>query len=113
MGNSRVFWCVAILVIFSFLLHGFIDHDHPRELFGEGLQATLHGDARKWWTFFVLGLLVFSNPFAQLRKQVSLADQRKIIHAILREQDTIRPLDALLQAFRRGLIHPKLCGSYR
>ena len=106
--NDRALWFfVAILLIAALFLHALhLEHHHPLE-FGEGVQALLHGEDRKWLlaallaALFALVLLFSRRPFlVELSGRTVLLDFNPAL--------SLSILVPVRIALRRGIVHPKL-----
>lgn len=104
------------LVFTSFLLTAalifhaaHLEHHHPLE-FGDGIQAILHGEDRKWLFALLLAALVAAALL--LSPQLLIEGTfRGSLHAPYRlEHNFLRNLvDPIRRALRTGIVHPKLC----
>ncbi len=91
------------------LLHTFIPHDHPHEIFGTGIQAAFHGEDKKWWALLVLVSLFFALVrFIRERLNVDLKNLacKPCFYLTL---GFSKIFDPIREALRRGILHPKLC----
>ena len=98
---------LAFAIIASFSLHLVeLHHDHPHNLFGTGVQATFHGEDRKW------SLLVSLNPsvfYSNLSVQISDSILLACVYLLLRRQKLrFQIRDRLREAFRYGILNPKI-----
>lgn len=98
---------IAVMLLASFAVHTIVlDHDHPHNLFGDGVQAFLHGDHKKWWLFVVLLSLAFMwrefLPLQGLRHGVCVG-YNWFTRRCRRE------FDIMGEILREGILHPKLC----
>ncbi|OGZ45761.1 MAG: hypothetical protein A3C84_00605 [Candidatus Ryanbacteria bacterium RIFCSPHIGHO2_02_FULL_48_12] len=102
---------IALLLLASFVIHAIIlDHDHPHDLFGDGVQAFLHGDYKKWWLF---GVLVYVAFLSVRRKSLCVRMLEQKMYARVRyawfTQGSCRIFDVMQEMMRTGILHPKLC----
>jgi len=109
----RILFFTALLLLISFAWHEIdFDHDHPHALFGNGVQALLHGENKKWWAILLLAALAVLR--ASLWRVGIVAPDAGEDH-FLKTQGTAlragfaRALDPLNVLLRRGIMHPKLC----
>lgn len=91
---------VALALLISMALHGIgVPHHHADQSFGEGPVALLHGADRKHLHI----TLPVALPLLPLAMLSFLLASIPIT--------ACRPAHAPLRfAFRRGILHPKLCG---
>ena len=99
---KAVLFFAAALVLSSMAAHAFVPHDHPHFAFGEGVAASMHGEQRKPWFAALLaglvptGLLIAAlRPFGRRGSLAALPEGER---------------HHLLEAFKRGILHAKLCG---
>lgn len=94
---------VVVFLLFATGFHIVAHHDHPHFAFGEGVQATLHGEDRKLWLLPVLALVsVFGAMLAALALVWPPYASR--LGSVLAVHDPVH------RALRRGIINPKICG---
>lgn len=107
------------IIVISFLLLAAIawhtlafDHDHPRELFGDGIQAVLHGEDRKWIILgiCILFLLAFGTAYAGFMRGGfrHMPNQGQCFGAYETAMDRA-VADPMKCALYNGIMHPKLC----
>jgi len=99
---------VAVLMLLSLSLHAVIPHDHPKEIFGNGIQVILHGNDRKWWILLLLVSLFIASRGLFKGKLVNtqLASIRQSAFWLTFNFSNI--FDPIREALRRGILHPKL-----
>lgn len=104
MRSRPIIVMVAFLLICSFGLHAVsIDHHHPWAS-ADSIQATLHGEEKKWFANILYILCIFTGLVA--------AEWycRKITSRYITASFEILVLfDPLRKALRKGIMHPKLC----
>jgi hypothetical protein len=92
---------VAALLLASMAAHAVIPHEHQHFAFGEGIAAAAHGEERKLWFIALPLALLF---FGWAIPQPCLAATPRLALAIAVGFDPLR------LAFRRGILHRKVCG---
>ena len=102
--------CISFLQLVSMAWHTFVfDHNHPVEFFGEGVQAILHGEDKKW--LFLALVIFFFVALRILRVHSSPQTMRYRRYVGVREDLGIGIYaDPMKRAMRRGIMHGKLCG---
>ncbi len=100
---------IAIALIFSFVLHDIIPHHHPHQLFGNGPQAALHSNDKKWWYLMLLAFVFVTTDLVN-KWRLDTGGKRNIffISPYFR-LDIAKLFNPILQALRRGILNPKLC----
>ncbi len=96
---------IALLLIISFALHDMIHHDHPKELFGNDVQAVLHMEDRKWWVLFVV-LVIHLGVFVRANFLDTLRIAQHVVY--YSSVGALAITFHLREALRRGILHPKL-----
>ena len=102
--------CLSILLLVSMAWHTFaFDHNHPVEFFGEGVQAIVHGEDKKW--LFAALIIFLFIALRILSAYSSLQTMRYRRYICAREDAGIGMCaDPMKYAMRRGIMHGKLCG---
>lgn len=97
----------AFLIASVLFLHAAIPHDHPGEIFGNGIQAALHGSDKKWWLLILLTslLLAFGNS---IKNRVVGERQITSPTSFWLTFDFSKIFDPLREALRRGILQPIL-----
>jgi hypothetical protein len=106
---QKIFVGIAVVLLASFVVHAIVlEHDHPHDLFGDGVQAFLHGDHKKWWLFAVsLCLFLFSVRRGLFHVQIlGQGLHTKYSLLVYRGRSVF---DTMQKIFREGILHPKLC----
>lgn len=107
------------IIVISFLLLAVItwhtlvfDHDHQRELFGDGIQAVLHGEDRKRFFLDVCFLFLLAWGTAYIAVIYAdlkyLLDYRRCFGGYKTLMIGQLP-DPMKRALYSGRLHPKLC----
>lgn len=96
--------CFFALVLFlATALHTiYFDHDHQKEIFGDGMQAIMHGSDKKH--FFVLDAPNLYSPSFTFLPERFLFSYFFLLFSVL----VYKGFDPFREALRRGKIHPKL-----
>jgi len=98
-----------LIVLGAHIVH--LDHDHPKEVFGEGIQAALHGEDKKWWLMFLIASI--SSCVGVLTLKTLLRENethKEHLHQFPHfNADLTKLFDPLRIAFREGILHPKIC----
>lgn len=109
--TENIFYLLALLILVSMGLHAVgLHHEHPHEIFGDGVQAAFHGEERKYW-YAVLASLFASATlfFGASRRDATRVDQ---IHFAAYEKPasaTSFP-DPIRIALAQGVLHSRIYG---
>lgn len=93
------FALVLFLAIGLHTIH--FDHDHQKEIFGDSVQAIMHGSDKKH--FFVLDVANFDISPVVFSPGFFIAYLSVFSIFLFR-----RTFDSFREALRRGIIHPKI-----
>jgi hypothetical protein len=105
--------CMVLLIAFAllsaFVLHEIVPHEHAEEVFGTGVEAALHGQDRKWLMLLLLSALLWIFSDSLKRQNDLLLWGGLPRNSVFREFGFLKVFNAVFQALRRGIMHPKLC----
>ena len=103
--GKRIILILASILLTSLILHLVeFHHDHPHEIFGEGIQATLHGEDKKYWAILlILKFLALAGVFSL----ISFFGLYFLFSQNLKK--IIYKYNYLLECLSRGILQPKLC----
>jgi hypothetical protein len=92
----RFFLAAVLLAVFSLHTVAF-NHEHDERVFGDILQAIVHGEDKKWFADFLPGRAM-PLPLPPVAVFIFCSLLRRFFAAA----------DPFREALRRGIIHPKL-----
>lgn len=105
---------VALVLVLSFGFHtvGF-DHHHPLHIFGEDVEAVMHGGDKKLWLLLLLTFIAIVGAIFWKRNEISNHQHMRLLPYSTPSNnflfDVVLSLDPIRQAIRCGIIHPKIC----
>ena len=108
----NILFFIALVLLLVFSLHVIeLNHSHPEVLFGTGIQAVLHGDDRTWWLVLIAISFILSIAAIRLLPKIDSSCLRhsQAKATIIVSTFVYKLLDSLRTAFRRGILHPKIC----
>jgi len=109
---------VTLLIIAVVLFVAFNLQPFPLERYAQDLlrscvhvQACFHGGERKWriFTFIVLSVALLAGGERSLR--IELTRHLTLLAFLALLTSLAQCVDPLRVAFKRGILHPKLCGK--
>ena len=96
---------IVFALVFSFILHDILPHEHHDESGGFGLQAFFHSNERKW-LFFVVSVFTFILAFK------STKSEQPLTQSFYFKIDGAKIFNVILLALRKGVLNPKLYSLY-
>lgn len=103
--GKKIILITSVILLISLILHLVeFQHNHPHEIFGEGIQATMHGEDKKLWALLVaLKFLSLAGIFSLVNFIGLYFQQYKIFSKIFRRAGYV------LECLSRGVLQPKIC----
>jgi len=101
---------LCFLLLTSFFLHELVPHHHHAAIYGDGIQATLHSSDRYWALLVLLMFIGITVPSMRAFLEgvfASGADEHVCTIRLPRDPPS---LTLTTRLFKRGILHPKLCG---
>lgn len=101
---------VALLLVSILILHAFIPHHHPEEIFGhDQVQAALHGEDKKWWAVLALSTLLFAlgTGLAAKSADALLSSSQGLFKPHFSALDISKLFDPVRIALREGRLQRK------
>ena len=103
--TGKILIILTLILIALFLSHAILFHDHPKEIFGEGMQAAMHGSDRK-----LLAILIVFIVIVNITKPVLNALNVLIIKLIdaINSNFSHKIFNRIFLALKKGVIHTKV-----
>lgn len=108
LSQSWLSFMVITALLFSFAFHTlWFDHDHPKFM-GEGVQAIVHGQDKKWFLLLFLNIFLLWTGIGKSLVLDIKSHHTSFARVFKAFYFVSKLFDPLVRGFRRGIIHPKI-----